>query len=69
MDADELLFAKEQLQEIKTQWQCLQDARIALSMFLDESGVQSAPGVDDSEEQLLWEQMVSLEVCCCLMQL
>jgi hypothetical protein len=62
MEADELLFAKEQLQELQAQWQCLRDARIALSLHLADSGQQGALGIDDSEELLLQEQMLSLEV-------
>lgn len=64
IEADELLIAKEQLQELKAQRQCHHDARVALSLFLDDSGQQCAPGIDDSEEeQLLQEQMACLEVC------
>lgn len=62
MEADELLFAKEQLQELKAQWQCHNDARMALSLFLADSGQQSALGSDDSEQLLLQEQMATLEV-------
>jgi hypothetical protein len=61
METDELLFAKEQLQELKTQWQCLHDSRLALSLFLEDGGVQCPPSTD-GEEHLLREQMVSLEV-------
>jgi hypothetical protein len=63
----ELLFAKEQLQELKTQWQCFQDAQMAVSLFLD-CGVQCPP-CKDGEEQLLREQITFLEVCSFLMQL
>ncbi|WIA13220.1 hypothetical protein OEZ85_006812 [Tetradesmus obliquus] len=61
MEADELLFAKEQLQELKAQWQCHNDARMALSLFLADSGQQSALGSDGSEQLLLQEQMATLE--------
>jgi hypothetical protein len=68
MEADELLFAKEQLQELKAQWQCLHDARMALSLQLADSGQQCALGIDDNEELTLLEQMASLEVCLFLLQ-
>lgn len=56
-----MLFAKEQLQELQRQWQCLSDARMALSMFFADSGQPCALGTDNSEEELLQEQMASLE--------
>lgn len=67
MEADELLCAKVQLEELKAQWQRLQDGRIAFSMLLDDSS-QSVVSDDDSEEIALSMQIASLEVCSGLLR-
>uniref|UniRef100_A0A383WDQ4 Uncharacterized protein n=1 Tax=Tetradesmus obliquus TaxID=3088 RepID=A0A383WDQ4_TETOB len=60
MEADEVLCAKVQLEELKAQWQRLQDGRIAFNMLLDDSS-QSGVSDDDSEEIALSMQIASLE--------